>query len=120
MVDDFGCDLVTHRLDRDGYAFQGGSRSHIVAWVNVNGPVPEGLVLDHMCRRRNCRAVHHLEAVTESENMKRKAWKYLQKRLTCPKGHDLKLNAAITPERGVTCRVCNRAAISATTNEHNH
>src|SRR5687767_1494424 len=111
MSDPFGCELVTHRLDKDGYAYQGTSRAHIVAWVAVHGPVPEGLVIDHACRRRACRAVHHLEAVTDSENQKRKSFAYLVKRKTCQRGHDLKLNAVITPERGVVCRQCNREAM---------
>ncbi len=110
MSDEFGCDLVTHRLDRDGYGFHGGSRSHIVAWVNANGPVPEGMVIEHWCRRRACRAVQHLEAVTQSENEKRKRFGYLVKKKKCQRGHDMELNRIITPERGVVCRQCNREA----------
>ena len=105
-LDPYGCDLVTHRLDRDGYAFEGSSRAHIVAWVAVNGPVPAGHVIDHGCRRRNCRAEIHLEAVTESENQKRKSFAYLLKRKTCKRGHDMELNRIITPQRGVVCREC--------------
>ena len=111
MPDNFGCDLVTHRLDSWGYAYHGKSRAHIVAWVAVNGPVPDGMVIDHACRRRNCRAEHHLEAVTESENQKRKSFAYLLKRKTCKRGHDLKANKVITPQRGIVCRQCNREAM---------
>jgi hypothetical protein len=109
VSDEFGCDLVTHRLDKDGYGFHGGSRSHIVAYVQAHGPVPDGLVIDHLCRRRNCRRVSHLEAVTESENMKRKSWAYRNKRKTCQFGHDLKLHSVIVPPgMGVVCRKCNQ------------
>lgn len=111
----FGCLRVTTRLDKDGYAFHGKTRAHIHAWVEVNGPVPEGLVLDHLCRRRNCKAVHHLEAVTQSENEKRKSWKYRAKRTHCPRGHELRgrdFNQVITPEGGVVCRACNKEARS--------
>jgi hypothetical protein len=106
----FGCQLVTSRLDRDGYAYHGKTRAHIAAWIAVNGPVPEGLVLDHQCRRRNCRAVHHLEPVTQSENELRKSWRYRARRSVCMKGHDLKLNGIVTPEGGRVCRTCNREA----------
>jgi hypothetical protein len=106
----FGCVLATGRKDRDGYAFHGKTRAHIVAWEAVNGPVPAGMVLDHGCRRRACAAVHHLEAVTQSENEKRKRFAYLVKRKTCQRGHDMGLNRIITPERGVVCRQCNREA----------
>lgn len=115
MSDPFGCELVTHRLDRDGYAFHGGSRSHIVAYIQAKGAVPEGLVLDHLCRRRNCKAVHHLEPVTQSENEKRKSWRYRARRKLCQVGHDLALNGVITPEGGRVCRACNREAQGART-----
>lgn len=107
----FGCDLVTSRLDREGYAFHGSSRAHIVAWTNERGPVPEGFEIDHLCRRRNCRALHHLELVTRGENEKRKSWKHRAKRTRCPRGHDLVANRAVTPEGGITCRTCNREAM---------
>ena len=106
----FGCELVTSRLDRDGYAFFGKTRAHLHAWVSEKGAIAEGMELDHMCRRRNCIALHHLELVTRSENEKRKSWRYRAKRATCPKGHDLKLNGAVTPEGGLACRSCNREA----------
>jgi hypothetical protein len=104
----FGCDLVLTGLDRDGYAYHGKSRAHIVAWIERNGPVPPGKELDHMCRRRNCRAAHHIEAVTPSENGKRKDWSYRVKRARCPRGHALRTNRQVTPERGIVCRMCNR------------
>lgn len=108
----FGCVLATGRKDRDGYAWHGKTRAHIHAWTQVNGPVPEGLVLDHACNRRNCQAVHHLEPVTQSENLKRRAFRYRVKLKKCPSGrHDLGLNGAVTPENGVTCRACNREAM---------
>lgn len=117
----FGCELATGRVDREGYAFFGKTRAHIAAWERVRGVITQTdehgarLELDHMCRRRNCCALHHLELVTRSENEKRKSWRYRVKRATCPKGHDLKLHAATTPEGGITCRVCNREAMGATT-----
>jgi hypothetical protein len=110
VSDIFGCDIVTHRLDRDGYAFHGKTRAHIVAWMSAHGPVPDGMVIDHACRRRACKAVHHLEAVTESENQKRKSFAYLVKRKKCQRGHDMEINRVITPERGVVCRQCNKEA----------
>jgi hypothetical protein len=108
--DIFGCELATQRLDSEGYAFHGSSRAHIVAYVQALGQVPEGLVLDHLCRRRNCCAVQHLEPVTQSENEKRKSWRYRARRTQCPRGHELARNAVVTPEGGRVCRACNREA----------
>lgn len=106
----FGCHLAQGRKDRDGYAYHGRSRAHIAAWEAEFGPVPEGFELDHMCRRRACVALHHLEAVTRTENERRKSWAYRARRALCPKGHDLKLNGVVTPEVGKVCRVCNKEA----------
>jgi hypothetical protein len=101
----FGCLLVTSRLDRDGYAFHGKMRAHIVAWSSVNGPVPAEREVDHICRRRHCVEPTHLEAVTRDENERRKSWAWRKRRTTCPRGHSLS-GAAITPEQGRLCRTC--------------
>ncbi|MGO4751896.1 HNH endonuclease signature motif containing protein [Streptomyces sp. 2MCAF27] len=51
-------------------------RAHRVAWEYRNGPVPEGLELDHVfargCRSPLCVNTEHLEVVTRSENELRK------------------------------------------------
>lgn len=41
---------------------------HRYAWEFYNGPVPEGLELDHLCRNRACWCPEHLEPVTHREN----------------------------------------------------
>lgn len=74
------------------------------------GPVPEGLVLDHTCRRADCCAPYHLEPVTKSENERRKHWRHMARIHRCKNGHDLRLHAAVTPEGGKACRACGREA----------
>lgn len=106
----FGCELATGRRDREGYAFHGQARAHIAAWVAAHGPVPDGKELDHLCRRRHCSALHHLECVTRSENEKRKRWQYRARRTHCPRGHALAEHGVVTPEGGRVCRACNREA----------
>ena len=45
--------------------------AHRFAWELVHGPIPDGLVLDHLCCVPACVRVSHLEAVTLSENSRR-------------------------------------------------
>ena len=47
--------------------------AHRWLWEYVNGPVPAGLELDHLCGVKNCVNPAHLEAVTHAENMRRAA-----------------------------------------------
>lgn len=50
---------------------------HILAWTLVNGPVPNGLELDHNynagCRFKDCYRIKHLEPVTHQVNLQRRA-----------------------------------------------
>jgi hypothetical protein len=102
----FGCELWLGQLDRDGYGMTpSGRRAHLVAYERAYGPIPSGLVLDHRCARRRCAFAPHLEAVTQSENLLRRNWKYRAKEKLCPRGHDMS-TAAVTPEKGRLCRNC--------------
>lgn len=47
------------------------SYAHRMAYELFIGPIPEGLVLDHLCRERGCVNPRHLEPVTYLENCKR-------------------------------------------------
>jgi hypothetical protein len=80
-VDEDGCWIWTGALSTQGYGnIRIGSRTdgsrrvvptHIVMWESQNGPVSDGLELDHLCRVRACCNPAHLEPVTPSVNMKR-------------------------------------------------
>lgn len=45
--------------------------AHRFAYEFFIGPIPDGLVLDHLCRNRTCVNPHHLEPVTGVENVMR-------------------------------------------------
>lgn len=86
--------------------------AHRVAYEAVHGPIPDGLVLDHLCRVRNCVKVEHLEPVTQQENLRRgRSARGLQVGDTCPNGHELAADEDIytKPSTGATeCMTCRR------------
>lgn len=49
-----------------GHAF-----THRVTYEALVGPIPKGLVIDHLCRNTSCCNPAHLEPVTHTENMRR-------------------------------------------------
>lgn len=65
------CWLWQGAYDRGGYGFFENKRAHRLAWIWTNGPIPDGLHLDHLCYVRNCVNSDHLEPVTPQENIHR-------------------------------------------------
>jgi len=45
--------------------------AHRVVYATLRGPIPHGLTLDHLCRVRGCVNPAHLEAVTNTVNVRR-------------------------------------------------
>ena len=101
------CWLWIGGLDRDGYGRHKGKLAHRYVYEKEVGPVPDDMMLDHVCRRRACCSPAHLEVVTQSENEKRKSWRYRAKtKACCKRGHDRHRDGRRTPEGGIVCRLC--------------
>ena len=51
--------------------------AHRYAWERVNGPIPDGMVIDHRCWVTACALEAHLRAATRAENSRsrRGAWR---------------------------------------------
>lgn len=74
-----GCWLYQKGIGTRGYAtlrIEGKSyRAHRYSYLMHKGNIPEGLVIDHLCRKTNCCNPDHLEAVTQRTNIERgHAW----------------------------------------------
>jgi len=85
--------------------------SHVVSWWWANGPVPEGLELDHLCRVRACCNPEHLEPVTHRENIMRSASPPATnaRKTHCVHGHEFTVtNTYITSQGYRSCRTCHR------------
>lgn len=87
--------------------------AHRVAYEEVNGPVPEGMTLDHLCRVRNCVRVDHLEPVTIAENSRRgRAASGLRVGDQCINGHRIESPADlyVKPTGRTECQHCRRSS----------
>lgn len=103
-----------------GHFFVDGGRAepktrgaHRVAWELLIGPIPEGLVLDHLCRNRGCVNPDHLEPVTDQVNMRRGKSPNAVSASTnvCRRGHSLEdAYLAHRSDGRITrrCRTCQR------------
>ncbi len=47
---------------------EGGVLAHRFSWELVNGPIPEGMQIDHRCHVRRCVNPAHLRLVTDKQN----------------------------------------------------
>lgn len=114
---------------QNGYGFlviEGKTvRAHKHLYEQAHGPVPAGLVLDHICHtqavkagkcaggfecaHRLCVNLEHLEVVTQSENVRR-GLQSVDVKATCPKGHSYRdeKNIMTRANGNRECAECNR------------
>jgi hypothetical protein len=116
IYQDFGCWEWTGAHTSGGYATMSIRERYVVVhrllYHLFRGPIPDELMLDHLCHNRGCVRPDHLEMVTAQENAsyeRRQHHNELKK--VCPRSH------AYTPENTITtvarhggesrtCRTC--------------
>lgn len=92
-------------------------RAHRWVWTQANGPIPEGMQVNHHCDNRACVNVEHLYLGTQKDNMRdalergrmRPAGDMWRNKTHCPKGHPID-GKRKTPKGGPAryCLTCHR------------
>lgn len=82
----------------------GTMQAHRRAYMELVGPIPTGLTIDHLCRNKRCVNPDHLEPVTGAENTRRA----FALQTHCKHGHPLSgENLRLeTRDSGNTYRIC--------------
>lgn len=119
-VHPLGCWEWTGAKVRGGYGryrLGGGGRevmAHRYAYEELVGPIPEGMVLDHLCRNTACVNPDHCEPVTHAENVRRGCSGAVngareRGKTHCPQGHPYDRANTYTSRAGSRhCRACAR------------
>ncbi len=93
-------------------------KAHRFAYIALVGPIPDGLVLDHLCRNRACVNPDHLEPVTQGTNARRgDAGAHNASKTHCPAGHPYSDANTEHARRGRRCRTCREAYYAANRDE---
>ncbi|MFD9789638.1 HNH endonuclease signature motif containing protein [Streptomyces sp. NPDC059070] len=109
-----GCWEWTGHIKPNGYGqVRVGDRKHNVhrlAYEVLVGPIPPGLVIDHLCRNRRCLRPDHLEPVTQRTNVLRGEGPAARNARSthCVQGHTFDaVNTYVRPNGSRDCRSCN-------------
>lgn len=120
-VTESGCWVWIGVIGKDGYGYFNWCAmkyrpeslptycTHRMTYILTNGPVAEGMQLDHLCRNRPCCNPAHLEPVTPSVNVRRSS-KCQSPRTHCRRGHPYEGNSYIVRQGAVVpirnCKTC--------------
>lgn len=101
--------LGTHRDVRLGGKMAPRAGAHRVVYEHLAGPIPDGFVLDHLCRVPACVNPAHLEPVTQRTNTIRGVSPAAENAAltSCRRGHPFdEANTYVTSKGRRQCRAC--------------
>lgn len=116
-----GCWLWMNAPDPKGYGrffvgrIDGRPRqkpAHRVSWGLYRGPIPDGMVIDHLCRVRSCVNPDHLRCVTPAINATENSVSFAARNAAkthCDRGHPLPAKGPF----GRVCAACERRRLHA-------
>lgn len=99
--------------DRQGYGrfvrVRAPEMAYRIAYELLVGPIPDGLVIDHLCRNPPCVNPAHLEPVTRQENFRRGLHRGRSSGKThCDNGHEFTAENTYEWRGTRQCRECRR------------
>ena len=84
------CVVWTSTIGKSGYGqiSVGGRKipAHRFAWERERGPIPDGMVIDHICWERSCVNVEHLRLATPAQNMQNQSGAHRGRKHDLPRG----------------------------------
>lgn len=87
--------------------------THRIAWECLKAPIPDGMVIDHLCFNKSCANVAHFEVVTQSVNASRGLYRrrdgHNGTKTHCKSGHEFSgenLGSRRDGRSGKTVRLC--------------
>jgi hypothetical protein len=111
-ISDAGCWEWTGYISKSGYGrvsiHSKYYAAHRISYEIRNGPIPDGLVIDHLCRNTRCVNPDHLEAVTQKINVLRGISNAAERAAMthCAKGHPIDGVRFSHGRIARVCRVC--------------
>jgi hypothetical protein len=85
-------------------------QAHRFMWELFNGPIPEGMQIDHLCFNPGCVRYDHLELVTPRENVLRSSSPAAMNagKTHCKHGHEFTPANTRQRDNKRYCRACAR------------